>query len=286
MDDLDVQALREFRPFLAVPRFGLPHARVLGDVEQSLFGEMRNQPGVGSVHQHAGRALGKLAAHLQRGFAIGVIGAPCGRNIRVVVAAGPWLDAGIDVKDVALLAILDGVQAVDVIGCVDQEIAFAKVFVVLRDIGVALDRLDDELDAQRSRNFAAERIRRDDGDLLGLDVDMPQDERQRTLAHRPETDDEHPPLERRIFLVAWHYSVAPGQIAKPLQREGHVIDEVGGKLKPTTTLHLTPALSPSLREAEREREKRDRDRESERERFPYPEIIESPLQRIEHRPDN
>jgi len=46
-----------------------------------------------------------------------------------------------------------------------------------------------------------------------------------------------------------------------LPREGHVIDEVDDKLK--TTLHLTPALSPSLGEAERERKRRDRSRKRE-----------------------
>jgi hypothetical protein len=92
------------------------------------------------------------------------------------VPAGPGFDAGVDVENPAPPAVLDGLEAVDVVRGVDQEVPGTQVLIVLGDVGLLLDRLDDELDAKAAGNLAAESVGSNDGDLLGLDVDMAQDQ--------------------------------------------------------------------------------------------------------------
>ena len=120
---------------------------VPGEVEQGLLDEMRDQPGVGAVHQHHWRALRVLLAHRQRRFAERVVDAARSRDRGVAMAARPGLDARVQVHDAALAAVLDEREAGHVEGSVEQEIAGLELAIEDAEVVVAGQRLDPEGDA-------------------------------------------------------------------------------------------------------------------------------------------
>ncbi len=76
---------------------------------------------------------------------------------------------------------------------VDQEVAAAEQRIQHAAVVLARQALLDELDAVLRSLLAARVLRRDDGDALGRDADVPQDERQHALADAAETDEQDAP---------------------------------------------------------------------------------------------
>ncbi len=204
MDHLDAQRARERRPLLARLRVGLV-AGVLRDVEQRLLDEVRDQPGVGAVGDHGRGAVGPGLAQLENFLAQGIIGAAAGRDVRVGIAARPWLDAGVEVQRPLLVAELDQRDAGDVHRQVQQEVAAAHQRVQHVAEVLARERVVQELDSVLLRLLAPGVVGRDDRDAVGREpADVAQDQRQDALADGTEADENQPPGEMRVYDVLGH----------------------------------------------------------------------------------
>ena len=160
------------------------------EIQQRLLDEVRHQPGIRAVRQHGSRTVLVRLAQSERFLAQRVVGAPGRRDRRVGVAAGPRLDAGVEIQRALLVRELDQRDARNVDRQVQQEIAAADQRVEHLAEVVARERVDDELDAVLRRLALACLLRGDDGDALGLDADVTQHERQHALADAAETDED------------------------------------------------------------------------------------------------
>ena len=129
-------------------------AGVCGDVEQRLLHQVRHQPRIGAVRQHRGRRARIAGAQPQRFLAHRVVGALGGRDGRVGVAAGPGLDAGIEVHRALFPAVADQGDARDVDRDIQQEVAAPEQRIEHAAEILARQRLLDELDAVARRLFA------------------------------------------------------------------------------------------------------------------------------------
>ena len=83
------------------------------------------RPGIGAMRQHRGRAAAEPAQR-QRALAQRVVGALRRRQRRIGIAAGPGLDAGVEIERAALLAQRDQRHRRHVDRQVQQEIAGAE----------------------------------------------------------------------------------------------------------------------------------------------------------------
>ena len=122
MDDLDAQRLRKRRPAGAVLRNGGLHARVLGDVQECLFDQVRNQTGIGAMRENRRRRILVALAQLQGIQTHGVIAARFDRHVRIRIAAGPRLDAGIEIQRAAFTRQLNERRARNIHRQIQQKI--------------------------------------------------------------------------------------------------------------------------------------------------------------------
>ena len=201
VDHLDAEIARQLAPALAGGRLHRAQAGILGEVDQRLLDEMRDQAGVGAVGDHRRRPAAVLRRELQHVLAQRIVGAQRDRQAGIGVAARPRLDAGVDVERALLLAELDQRRRGDLDREVDQEVALAQPLVEGLAQVLARQPLPDEGDAELFGLLeAAAVLLRDDGDLLGLDVDVAEDQRQHALADRAEADHDHAAGERDVLL--------------------------------------------------------------------------------------
>jgi hypothetical protein len=138
---------------------------------------------------------------LQHRVAQRVVRAARDRQDGIGVAARPGLDAGVEVEDALLLAEFDQRRRGNLDRQIDQEVALAQPVVEHRaQVGFGQALLD-ELDAEAlGLVLAAAHVVGDDGDLLGLDADMAEDQRQDALADRAEAQHDHPAMEIEVLL--------------------------------------------------------------------------------------
>ena len=155
------------------------------------------------VSTAVGACLARVAQR-QRLLAQRVVGAPRRREGRVGVAARPGLDAGVEVERALLPAELDQRDRRDVDRQVEQEVAAADQRVEHVAEVLARQRVLDEADAVFRRDLGAGIVGGDDRDLVGLDADVPQDQRQHALADAAEADDDQAAGERDVNGVAGH----------------------------------------------------------------------------------
>ena len=126
-----------------------------GDVEQRLLDEVRDEPRIGAVRQHRGRARQLGVPQRERLFAQRVVRTLRRRQGRVGVAAGPRLDAGVEIERALLVAELDQRDARHVDRQVEQEIAAPDQRVEHAPVVLAGQRLLDEADAVLGRDLRA-----------------------------------------------------------------------------------------------------------------------------------
>ena len=182
---------------------GHVHADIGLQLQQRGLDEIGHEPGIGAMGQDGGGIFRR-----QRGpqrecfFAHRVVGATSGRRGGVRVAAGPGLDAGVDVHDATFPAVLDERHAGDIHRKVHEEIAAAHEAIEHAPEILAYQRLLDEPHAQRLRLGLAPVFGGDDHDALGADVDMPQDQRQHALSDAAEADHDEATGKLEIDLVA------------------------------------------------------------------------------------
>ena len=201
MDHAHAEVACQLAP--ALPSGGLHRAQagVLGEVDQRLLHEMRDQAGVGAVGDHRRRPAAVLRHQLQHVLAQRIVGAQRHRQAGVGIAARPGLDAGVDIEGALLLAELDQGRRGDLDRQVDHEVALGHSLLERLAEVVARQALPDEGDAELLQLLqAAAVLGRDDRDLLGLDVDVPEDQRQHALADRAEADHDHAARERGVLL--------------------------------------------------------------------------------------
>ena len=211
VDHLDAQALGELAPALARGRHRRLHAGVARQVYQRLLGEVRDEARIGAMGDHGRRAALVARLELHHRVAQRVVRTARDRQVGIRIAAGPRLDARVEVEHSLLLAKLDQRRRGDLDREVDQEIALAQAVVEYRaDVGFG-QALFDELDAEAlCLALAAAHVVGDDGDLLGLDADMAQDQRQHALPDRAETHHDHAAMEIEVLLA--------GRVARSLLR--------------------------------------------------------------------
>ena len=149
---------------------------VARNVDHALLYPVRDQPGVRPVGENDGGRLGILLSELQRFLAQAVVGAARQGQRAVCIHAVPRLDAGIEVEHAALHAVLDQHRARDVHRKVQEEVPLAQHRPEdLLDV-VALDGIDDELDAVLFGFFLAAVVGSEDGNAVPRHVDVPQNE--------------------------------------------------------------------------------------------------------------
>ena len=111
------------------------------------------------------------------------------------------LDAGVEVEHALLLAKLDQRRRGDLDREIEQEVALPQPVIQHRpDVGLGQTLLD-ELHAKALRLvLAAAHVVGDDGDLLGLDADVAQDQRQHALTDRAEPHHHQAAVKIEVLL--------------------------------------------------------------------------------------
>ena len=133
-----------------------------------------------------------MALEGQHVLAQRVIGTQRDRQVGIGVAARPRLDAGVEVERAPLLAELDQRRRGDLDRQVDQEVALAQPSLERLAQVVARHALPDEGDTEALDLLQpAAVVGGDHRDLLGLDVDMAEQQRQHALADRAEAQHHH-----------------------------------------------------------------------------------------------
>ena len=152
--------------------------------------EMRHQAGIGAVGDAPRSARRDICCAAPARFrAARSWSAAQRRQRRIGVAARPGLDAGVEVHEhVLALAPFDQRDARHFDRDVEQEIAVAQQRIEDALVIAARQRFEMEGDAVRHGLFMAAFLGGDDGDLIGADADVTQQQRQHALADAAEAD--------------------------------------------------------------------------------------------------
>jgi hypothetical protein len=151
-------------------------------------------------------------AQRQRLLAQCVVGALGHRYGRIGIAAGPGLDAGVEVHRAFVPAVADQGDARDVDRNVEHEVAATDQRIERAAEILARQALLDELDAKARRFLVADVVGADDADALGAQAQMPQDQRQHPLADAAESDQDDAPGKIDVHFVLAHYYSAVARI--------------------------------------------------------------------------
>ncbi len=214
VDDLHAEAAGQLAPFGARAGLAGLHLGVGGDVQQRLLHEVRHQPRVGAVREHRGGSARIPGPQRQRLLAQRVIGAAGGGDGRVGVAARPGLEAGVQVHRAFFPAQLDERDARHLDRDVDQEIPASQQRIEHAAKVLACEPLLDELDAVLGGLLVSLVLRGHDGEALGRNADVPQDQRQYTLADAAKTHQQDPSWKLEMNLVIAAHDAASGLPAR------------------------------------------------------------------------
>ncbi len=204
VNDLDAQRLRQLRPAGAVLRNAGLHARVLGDVQERLFDQVRHQAGIGAMREDRRRRILVPLAQPQGLQAHGVIAARFDRHAGVRIAAGPRFNAGIQIQRAALTRQLQERHTGYIHRQIQQEIAGAEGGLQNPAVVLGRQRRLDEFHAKFLGFRVALVFGRDDGDAIRRSADVTQDQRQDTLSDAAETDHDDPAREFHMHFVCAH----------------------------------------------------------------------------------
>ena len=185
VDALDAEVAREVRPFRARRRRDRA-AEVGGEPHERVLVEVAHHARVRAVRDDRRRPLALDRAHL---LAQRVVGAHRERLRLVHVAAGPGLDAGVDVERADLAAQPDQVRRGHVDRQVDEEAAFHEGREDLSVVPGDERRLHEPHALELGQPPRAV-VRVDHHHALARRVDVAKDQRQRALADRAEADDD------------------------------------------------------------------------------------------------
>ena len=179
------------RPFLARLRLGGRLAEVGGEIDERLLDEPGHHARIGAAAGDRGRSARVLAPLLEHRLAQGVVGARLVAEVLRVIEARPGLDDGVDVERADLAAVAHDVERGGVDREVDAEaLALAGPEMLAEDLAIIVpgEAELDELDAALVEQAAVRVVRVDDDEALLVELEMALDQRQRSLADRPESD--------------------------------------------------------------------------------------------------
>ena len=167
--------------------------RVPGDVQERVFGEMADEPGVGSVLEHRGRARLGPAGHHPPEVHVPPIEGPLGR--RFVGCTGvriPQLHGRVDVENAPVVTPLNDFDAVDVPRQIDEQVAGRNILAEQRAHVLRRDSILNERHALLDPGLEDRVIGIEvhDGDALRIHLDVPQQDGQRAPCHSPKTDEQ------------------------------------------------------------------------------------------------
>ena len=162
------------------------------------------RPGLAPCVTTAVGPSGFLAAERQSVLAQRIIRAQRGRQVGVGIAAGPGLDAGVEIERALRAAELHQREARDFDRHVEQEVAWAEQRLQHGGVILAGQRLHEEAHAKVLGLFLAAILGGDDRHLIGLHVDVAQDQRQNALTDAAETDDHQSAAKFYVFCRARH----------------------------------------------------------------------------------
>jgi hypothetical protein len=195
VDDAHVELLCEYSPvFTRRGRSDRP-AGIGSEVEQRLLDEVRDEPRVRAMSDHGSGGVGP--AQCQRSLAQGIVAPVGSAQPRRQEAAGPGLDAGVEIEHAARLAPSDQGEAGYVDRQVQQDVPLGQARREQRLEVVLRDRLRDALDAAGPGNAEVVRAGVDHAKARGGQVKLFQQQRQDALADRAETQQQDATTPRR-----------------------------------------------------------------------------------------
>ena len=194
----DIEIAREAGPLLARPRRRIPAADERGQVDERPLDEMRHEAGIGAVIDHGGRGVGpQLRGQVQDLGADGVVRALVEFQHRVVEHAGPRLYRGVDIEGAPLRAEPNQVDAGDVYGQVQYQVAGADEFLQYRAEVAGRQVAVDELRPAPLRESPPGFVGRQDGHPVVDPLKMPADDGQDGPPDASAADHGDAPLEGR-----------------------------------------------------------------------------------------
>eukprot|EP01139_Manchomonas_bermudensis_P015061 Amastigsp_a509405_127.p2 type:complete len:372 gc:universal Amastigsp_a509405_127:375-1490(+) len=167
VDRFDAEARGKGGPLLARRRRRDIELEIGRNVEQRHLDKVRDEPGVGPVRDHGGRAARTQLADRKRSLALRVVRALRDREPRVRVPASPRLHNSVDVEQLALAAVLEERSRRHVHGDIDQKIAGRGHRVQDLAIVCRLEGLDEEPHTEEISLRTAAVVGSHDGDAVG-----------------------------------------------------------------------------------------------------------------------
>jgi hypothetical protein len=202
VNDLEADFHRQPCPLLARLRLLGVLEVLLRHFQERCLDEVADEAGIGPHgQQRGGRALRPFLGRLERRVAQEVVAALMRGNLRVVVVAGPRLDAGVEIEDAMIVAPFDDIEARDIDAEVEHEVALADIAAEhLRHVALG-DRLDTVFDAllHVGTDLLPMVVGLDDGDAVHRHVEMLGDQRHRAMPHRAIADHQDAAVELELL---------------------------------------------------------------------------------------
>src|SRR5215467_2832651 len=159
------------------------------EIDERLLDEMRDEPGIGAMGQHRGRAARIAGTQRQRTLAQAIIRSRRRREAGIGITARPRLNARVEVEGALLLTERDQRDARYVDRDIEQKIAVTEMRLQYRAIVALCKRRLQETDAVLGCDIVSARLGGDDRDLIGRNLEMPEQQRQDALPDAAKADD-------------------------------------------------------------------------------------------------
>src|SRR6516225_3670618 len=163
------------------------------EIDERLLDEMRDEPRVGAMRQHRGWAARIVGAQCQRTLAQAVIRSRRRREAAVGITARPRLNARVEVKRTLLLTERDQRDARYVDRNIEEKIAVTEMRLQYRAIVGLCERSFQETDSVLGCDIVSARLGGDDRDLIGRNLEMPEQQWQDALPDAAKADDHETP---------------------------------------------------------------------------------------------
>ncbi len=229
MNALDAEPLGERRPLFARPGLGNRLAQVRQEIEQRLLDEPGHHAGVGAAAGNRGCPARVLAPLLEHRLPQRVVRSRLGAEVLRVIETRPGLDDGVDVERADLARVAHGVERGGVHREIDAEALALACFQVLAEhvaVIVPGEARLDVCDSALVKQPPVRVIRVDHDETIPVELEMPLDQRQGSLADRTEADHHDRTCDASIERPLRH-----GDLLPQLRNSSDAV-RPGGRLKP------------------------------------------------------